>query len=138
MVHCLFNTYKVIMTTGFSFTPVFVSRREALSYLIRPKLRDHVETPINVLMFICTSCTEVNTTSLRKSIFPSKFLSSLIHLLEGQREHPRRPVLMCLQHFLSLKVREVNIFLVFLVICCRLQSDLWPLSQDTAWREKIQ
>lgn len=30
----LFNTYEVIITSEFSFTLVFVSRREAMSYLI--------------------------------------------------------------------------------------------------------
>lgn len=85
MVHGLFNTYEIIISTEFSFTPVFVSRRETMSYLIWPKLRDHVKTPINVFVFICTSCTEVNTTSLRKSIFPSKFPSSLIHILGGKK-----------------------------------------------------
>lgn len=86
MVLRLSNIYKAIITSTFSFTLVFVSRREAISYLIGAKLRDHVETPINVLVFICTSCTEINTTDLRKTIFLSMFLSPLIHILEGEKK----------------------------------------------------
>lgn len=56
-----------------------------MPYLIRPKLRDHVETPSNVLVFICTTCPEVNTMSLYKFIFLSMFLSSLVHILEGKK-----------------------------------------------------
>ena len=80
----VFITYKASITSEFSFTLVFVSKREAMSYLIWPKLRDHVETPSNVLVFICTTCPEVNTMSLHKFIFLSMFLSSLVHILEGK------------------------------------------------------
>lgn len=38
-------------------------------YLIQLKLRDHVETPVNVLVFIYTSWMKENTTNLRKFIF---------------------------------------------------------------------
>jgi hypothetical protein len=44
------------------------------------------------------------------------FLLSLIHIV-GEKKHPHRPDLMYLEHCLSLKVREINPFLVFLVIC---------------------
>lgn len=66
-----------------------------MSYLIWAKLRDYVETPINVLVFICTNWTEVNALNLRKFILLLMFQSSLIHIPEGKK-HSHRADLVCL------------------------------------------
>lgn len=58
-------------------------------------LRDYVEIFINVLVFICISCREVNIISLYKFIFFLGFLSFFIYIFGGKKRF-RRLDLMCL------------------------------------------
>lgn len=82
---------------------------------------------------MCIGCAVINATSLRKFIF-LPCLWSLTPLRGGKS--PFQDRLNMLASRLKLKVREINLFLLFLVICCGLQFELWSLSQETKARRK--